>query len=128
MPLNTDRIGHRYPAYRYEVSREKVREYAAATGVADPAPYAQEGEVLAPPTFAACFTVVHGGSAMFADADLGAHPVLVHGSQEYVFARAVRVGDVLACTPSIADIVVRGATSSSRCRSTARTPSAASPS
>jgi hypothetical protein len=106
--LNVDRIGHGYPSYRYEVSREKVREYAEATGH-DAAGYrAEQGEVLAPPGFAACFTVTRGGVDLFADAELGAHPNLVHGSQEYVYHRPLRVGDVLECTPRIADIVGRG--------------------
>lgn len=106
--LNTDRIGHRYPSYRYEVSREKIREYAQATGVTDPAYADDAADIVAPPTFAACFTVIRGGDAMFADPDLGAHTTLVHGSQEYEWHRALRPGDVLECTPWIADITVRG--------------------
>ncbi len=62
-------------------------------------------EVLAPPTFAACFTI--GGGQILSDPELGAHPNLVHGSQEYVFERPIRAGDVLACTPRIVDIVAR---------------------
>lgn len=113
MALNPARVGHRYPSYHYEVSREKVREYALVTGVTDPratadAAQVPASDVVAPATFAACFTVTRGGAAMFADPDLGAHWTLVHGAQEYVFHRPVRVGDVLACTPSIADIAVRG--------------------
>jgi hypothetical protein len=107
-PLNTDRIGHRYPPYRYEVSREKVREYAMATGVADPQYQADAGDLVAPPTFAACFTVGRGSAPIVADPELGAHWTLVHGAQEYDFHRPVRVGDVLECTPSIADISYRG--------------------
>jgi hypothetical protein len=109
--LNTDRIGHRYPTYHYEVSREKIREYAAATGVwedrytADPAAVPAE-EVVAPPTFAACFTVGRGD--IFSDPELGAHWNLVHGSQEYDCSRAIVAGDLLACSPSIVDIVDRG--------------------
>jgi acyl dehydratase len=80
--------------------------------VADPAYSADPAEVpsdqlLAPPTFAACFTV--GRSAeLLADEELGAHPAVVHGGQEYEFHRPIRVGDVLACTPLIADISHRG--------------------
>jgi hypothetical protein len=60
--LNPDRIGHRYPTYHYEVGREKIREYAAATGVHDEI-YRSDplevptSELLAPPTFATCFTI-----------------------------------------------------------------------
>lgn len=104
MALNPARVGHVYPPYRYEVSREKVREYAAATGAPQvPA----DGDVLAQPTFAACFTVTRGG-AVLGDPELGAHLTLVHGSQSYEFERTIRVGDVLLCTPSIEAITVRG--------------------
>lgn len=105
MALNTDRIGHRYPSYRYEVSREKIREYAAATGVELP----EDGEaadLVAPPTFAACISA--RGSGWAADPELGFHPMLVHGSQEHVYHRPVRVGDVLECTPVIEEIRARG--------------------
>ena len=96
-----------YEPYRYEVSREKVREYARATGVGGPAAHADTGPTVAPPTFAACFTV--GRSVeMFLDPELGAHFNLVHGSQDYDFHRPVRVGDVLLCTPRIADIKAKG--------------------
>jgi len=101
--LNTDRIGHVYPSYRYEVSREKIREYAMATGVGGPAVDAEEGPTVAPPTFAACFTVTRS-AALFADQELGAHFNLVHGAQEYEWHRPVKVGDILRCTPKIADI------------------------
>lgn len=103
MALNPDRVGHRYPSFRYEVSREKIREYAEVTGA--PA-VPEEGEVVAPPTFAACFTITRG-SSWAADPELGAHPALVHGSQEYDFHRPLRVGDVLMCTPSITAITSR---------------------
>jgi acyl dehydratase len=52
--------------------------------------------------------VIRGGTAIFSDPDLGVHLTLVHGSQEYEFHRVVRAGDVLDCTPSIADIAVKG--------------------
>lgn len=62
-------------------------------------------KILAPPTFAACFTI--GAGAVLSDPELGAHPNLVHGSQEFTFDRPIRAGDVLACTPSIVDIADR---------------------
>jgi hypothetical protein len=108
--LNHDRIGHRYPTYHYEVGREKIREYAAATGVDDDV-YASDptevptADLLAPPTFATCFTV--SGGAIVSDPELGWHWNLVHGSEEFVFSRAVRGGDLLACSPWIVDIVDR---------------------
>lgn len=105
--LNPARIGHRYPTYRYEVSREKIREYALATGVEDPRIAADTGDLVAPPTFAACFTVMRAGAALLDDPELGATPRLLHSAQEYDFFRPVRSGDVLDCTPWIVDVSSR---------------------
>jgi len=107
MALNRDRIGHRYPSYRYEVSREKIREYAYATGVRDEIYRQDTGDWLAPPTFAACIAGGARNLSWAADPELGFHPALVHGSQRYTFARPVIVGDVLECTPMIADVADR---------------------
>ena len=72
-----------------------------------PAADAETGDVVAPPTFAACFTVGRA-TDMFFDPELGAHFNLVHGSQEYTYHRPMRVGDALVCTPTIADIKAKG--------------------
>ena len=110
MALNTDKVGTTYPSYPYEVCREKIREYAGALGETDPRYFSDGDDCVAPPTFAACFTVIKGGAAAFADPDLGSHPALVHGSQSFAFGqRPVRPGDVLTCTPRIAGISARGA-------------------
>jgi len=105
--LNYDRIGHHYPPYRYEVSREKIREYALATGVNDETYLRDDGDIMAPPTFAACFTLTQGVERMLKDPDLDAHTSLVHGSQEYEFHRPIRPGDVFECRPWITDITTR---------------------
>jgi acyl dehydratase len=90
------------------VSREKIREYANATGVDDPQYEADRGDVVAPPTFAACIMGGTRTASIIADPELGAHWTLVHGAQEYDFHRTVHVGDVLECTASVADITWRG--------------------
>jgi hypothetical protein len=109
MALNRDKLGTSYPPYTYEVSREKIREYATALGETDPRYTSDGDDCVAPPTFAACFTVVKGGAAALSDPELGSHPALVHGTQRYVYGdRPLRPGDVLTCTPRIADISARG--------------------
>ena len=109
MALNRDKIGAEYDPYRYEVSREKIREYATALGESDPRYFSEGDDCVAPPTFVACFTIVGAGAQMFADPDLGAHMTLVHGAQAYEFGdRPVRPGDVIVCTPRIGDISHRG--------------------
>lgn len=109
MALNRDKVGTTYPAYRYEVSREKIREYAAALGETDPRYFSDGDDCVAPPTFAACFTVIKAGQAAMSDPDLGTHMALVHGSQRFSYGdRPVRPGDVLTCTPRIDAISARG--------------------
>jgi hypothetical protein len=109
MALNQDKVGETYPSYTYEVSREKIREYASALGESDPRYFSEGDDCVAPPTFAACFTVIKGGEKVMTDPELGVHFALVHGSQSYEFGqRPIRPGDVLSCTPRIADISVRG--------------------
>ena len=109
MALNPAKVGAVYPTYTYEVSREKIREYATALGETDPRYFSEGDDCVAPPTFAASFTIIKGGMASFADPELGAHPALVHGSQVFTFAeRVLRPGDVLRCTPRIEAILPRG--------------------
>ena len=109
MALNPERVGTVYPAYRYEVSREKIREYATALGERDARFFSDGPDCIAPPTFAACFTLAGGVEATIGDPDLGAHPRMVHGAQRFSFGpRALRPGDRLICTPRITDIRVRG--------------------
>ncbi len=105
MALNRSKVGTTYPSYRYEVSREKIHEYAVSLGETDPR-YLSDGEdCVAPRTFVACFTVARGAKAPFSDPDLGAHLNLLHGAQAFIFGeRLLRPGDVLVCTPRIADI------------------------
>lgn len=109
MALNRDKVGTSYPAYPYEVSRVKIHEYAQALGETDPRYNSVGDDCVAPPTFAACFTITKGAQAIFSDPELGAHPALVHGSQTYTYGdRPLRPGDTLTCTPRIADISHRG--------------------
>ena len=114
MALNLARVGHSYPAYAYEVGREKVKEYVAATG-GDPSPYvlsaggdaSDPAALVAPPTFAACFTIAQL-DVLLDDPELDAHPNLVHNSQSFQLHSPIRIGETLVCTPTVADITDRG--------------------
>ncbi|MGH3442352.1 MAG: FAS1-like dehydratase domain-containing protein [Nitriliruptorales bacterium] len=110
MALNRDKAGAEYPTYRYGITRVKIKEYAAALGESDPRYFSDGDDCVAPPTFAATFTITSPGvAAVFADPELGFHPVLVHGSQAYEYGeRPLRPGDVVECTPRIASITARG--------------------
>ena len=69
MALNLDKVGETYPDYGYEVTRAKIHEYARALGESDPR-YLSDGEdCVAPPTFAACFTITRGGEIVLGDPD-----------------------------------------------------------
>ena len=109
MPLNADRVGHRYPSYRFEVGREQVRSYAAVTGVTDEryhdqAPDSDATGLAVPPAFVACIAGARAWRQVMDDPELHAHERVVHGGQELEFTEPVRVGDVLVCTPAIADL------------------------
>lgn len=108
MALNTELVGKSYEPYTYEVSREKIREYASALGETNPRYFSDGDDCVAPPTFAACFTIIKGGEPVFADPELGAHWNLVHGSQRYDFGEPVSPGDVLTCTTTLVDVTGRG--------------------
>ena len=86
------------------MSREKVREYVEATGGG---PVPDDGPLLAPPTFAACFTLARLRQVV-EDPELGASWNLVHSSQSFDLHRPLAVGDVLECTPVITEIRDRG--------------------
>jgi hypothetical protein len=109
MPLNPARLGFRYPPYRYEVGREAVRAYAAATFAEDPRYRFDridepDDPTPVPPAFVACVAGARAWSRLLDDAELGAHGRLMHVGQEFEFERPVRVGDVLICAPEITDL------------------------
>jgi len=109
MALNPARVGFRYPSYRYEVGRENVRAYAAATHVTDTryfddGAHSSDTPLPVPPGFVACIAGARAWDLMMQDPELGAHPRLMHVGQEFEFDRPVFVGDVLVCTPHITDV------------------------
>lgn len=109
MALDTSRIGVAYKPYAYEVTRVKIREYAAALDEVDARYFSDGDDCVAPPTFAATFTIMQPTSVLLADDGLGMHMNLVHGNQAYEFGqRPLRPGDTVTCTPTITDIRSRG--------------------
>ncbi len=108
MALNRDKIGTTYPSFEHEVTREAIHTYAKALGETDPRYLSEGDDCVAPPTYAAKFTIIEAMMSAFGDNDLGTHPALVHGSQGYEFGRPVTPGDKLTCTTSIKDMTARG--------------------
>ncbi len=103
MPIDPSYVGRVYPPTEpYEVSREKIREFADAINDPNPAyrdPAAARAlghaDVVAPPTFAILLTLP-AGQQVTGDPDFGIdYSRVVHGEQRFVHHRPVGAGDVL---------------------------------
>ncbi|MFD1544632.1 MaoC family dehydratase N-terminal domain-containing protein [Nonomuraea guangzhouensis] len=112
MALNRDFVGRTYTSKAsYEVSRVKIREFAAAIGDGNPiyrdrdaAQAAGHPDVVAPPTFPIVFSLQSGGEAL-ADPDLGLNlAMVVHGEQRFEYVRPIYAGDELVTSSTITDI------------------------
>jgi acyl dehydratase len=111
MTVNTHTIGKRYAPLTYAVGREKIVEYALATGETNPlyldldaARAVGHADVVAPPMFAVVYQGRSVAQAMF-DPELGidfAH--LVHGEQEFRWDGLAVAGDELTTTLTVADV------------------------
>ena len=116
MGINTALAGRAYPPSGvYEVSREKIAEFAVAIGSDDPAhtdPAAARAlghpDVVAPPTFAVIV-------AQRAEAQIYADPAsgvdfsrLVHGEERFTHHRPVGAGDRLTATLHVDAVRVVG--------------------
>jgi acyl dehydratase len=115
MAINLEYVGRKYPPSRpYEVSREKIREFATSIGDDNPAYHSRTDaqalghpDVVAPPTFPVVITMLIGQDIV-ADPELGLdYSRVVHGEQQFVHHRPIRAGDVIVATPLIEDIRTR---------------------
>ena len=99
----------------YAVGREKVREYAYATGETDPrcldlqqARDAGFEDLLAPPMFAAVYCSPAVGPAIL-DPEVGIDFArMVHGAQEFTWHAAVVAGDEITTEAELEDKAERG--------------------
>ena len=115
MPLNAALVGRAYPPIRYEVGREKLREFALAVGELDPlyhdeaaARAAGYPDLPAVPTFPVVLSL-RAGQLVYDDPELGLdYSRVVHGEQSFHHYRPIRAGDVLVGTPRIGDVRVAG--------------------
>ena len=112
MPLDPAFIGRSYPPSQpYDVSREKIREFADAIGDGNPAyrdPEAARAlghpDVIAPPTFGIVLSMT-AGRQVVADPELGLdYSRVVHGEQRFVLSRPIRAGDRLTVTVTVENI------------------------
>jgi acyl dehydratase len=109
--VDTGKIGKEYPAFEYEVGREKIREYANAVGEDNPVHHdraaAREAgyrDVVAPPMFVVVYSAGAMGPAIL-DPELGINLMLmVHGGQEFVWGEPVCAGDAITTRATLKDL------------------------
>ena len=107
-------VGKTYPPDLYAVGREKIREFARATGETEPlhldldaARAAGHPDLVAPPMFAVVFQARALEPALL-DPELAidfAH--LLHGAQEFRWGPLVHAGDEITTTASVASVSQR---------------------
>jgi len=106
MGVNPDLVGREYPPESvYEVSREKIAEFATAIGSHDPAHFDPEAaralghpDVVAPPTFAVIIAQ-RSEARVVRDPEAGIdYSRVVHGEERFSHRRPIVVGDALVTT------------------------------
>lgn len=117
MPLNPSYVGRTFgPAEPYEVSKAAVRQFADAIG--DDLPIyrstaaAQDAgypDIPVPPTFAIVIASESPAHHPIFEAEFGMqYDRVVHGQQEFVHHRPLRIGDVITVTAEITEVTARG--------------------
>ena len=114
MALNLDAIGKTYPPSVYAVGREKVAEFALATGETEPlyldvetARGAGHADVVAPPMFAVVYQW-RAVTVAILDPELGIDfSRLLHTGQEFRWGPLVVAGDEVTTTARVASISER---------------------
>ncbi|MFI6098894.1 MaoC family dehydratase N-terminal domain-containing protein [Lentzea sp. NPDC051213] len=115
MPLDPSFIGRSYPPSQpYDVSREKIREFADAIGATSPAYRDVEAakalghrDVIAPPTFAIVVSMKTNETVMFDPVLELDYSRVVHGDQNFTHHRPITAGDQLVCVAHIDAITNR---------------------
>ncbi|HMU26555.1 MAG TPA: MaoC family dehydratase N-terminal domain-containing protein [Solirubrobacterales bacterium] len=111
MALKTDAVGKSWPAYEYEVGREKIREYAQVIGLDNPVHFDAEAAraagyrgIVAPPMFVVVYAAGAMGPVLF-DPDVEMNfAAMVHGGQEFEWGEPVISGDLITTTTTCRDI------------------------
>ncbi len=115
MPVDDSAKGKSFPAFDYEVGKEKIAEYARAVGEDNPVYFERDKakeagfrDIPAPPMFA----VVYSAGAMapaITDPEVGMNLMaMVHGGQEFVWGEPVCAGDTITTTAEVIDIAEKG--------------------
>jgi acyl dehydratase len=94
-------VGRTAPPVTYEIERGHIRRFADAIGDPDPI-YRGEGRVPAPPTFATALRPNDPREGLDID-----FRKLLHGEQEFSYARPLYAGDRITLTARISDASVK---------------------
>ncbi|MFC5142774.1 MaoC family dehydratase N-terminal domain-containing protein [Actinomycetospora rhizophila] len=111
MPLDASFVGRTWPAETYEVSLEKIREFATAIGADDPVHHDRDAareaghpDVVAPTTFPVVFTWP-ATRRVVDDPALGLDFTrVVHRDQSVEVTRPLHAGDVVTSVVAVDDI------------------------
>ncbi|MEW5785323.1 MAG: MaoC/PaaZ C-terminal domain-containing protein [Bacillota bacterium] len=113
MQIDSKMVGRKLKDFRVEISRRQTTNYAAA--VSDPNPVyfddQRDGGIIAPPTLAAAVTwpIIQN---IYEYIDLNYSPEIllrmVHYSEQLIFYRPLRPGDVLSITGEVAAVLPTG--------------------
>ena len=111
MPASPAAVGKEFPPTRYAVGREKIREYALATGETEPlhldvdaARAAGFADLVAPPMFCVVYCAPAIWPAVI-DPDVGIDfSRMVHGGQEFRWGPLVVAGDEIETTVRVESI------------------------
>lgn len=114
MTVNIEAVGKTYPPAVYAVGREKIREFAQATGETSPlcldveaARAAGHADLVAPPMFAVVYGMPAMAAAVF-DPEVGIDFArMVHGGQELRWGELVVAGDEISTTVTLAEVSER---------------------
>ena len=107
-------VGKSYPPTTYAVGREKIREYAFATGETNPVHLDVEAaraagyrDVVAPPMFAVVYAAPAVAPGLF-DPEVGIDFArMVHGGQEFKWGPLVVAGDEITTAVTLKDATAR---------------------
>ena len=111
MPLDESFVGRSWPAETYEVSLEKIREFAVAVGADDPVHHDRDAarsaghpDVVAPTTFPVVFTWPATRRVVDYPALGLDFTRVIHRDQGFEVRRPVHAGDVVSSVVSVDEI------------------------
>ena len=104
-------VGKKWPAFEYEVGREKIREFANAVGEGNPVHHDPQAarsagfrNVVAPPMFCVVYSAGAMGPAIL-DPEIGINlMMMVHGGQEFEWFEPVVAGDTITTEATLKDV------------------------